>query len=448
MLANIAVIESRLLFVCNMDDYGKICKRLQICVYKKLDVRKKISVREDIPENYGGMIKMKRMVVLLFIVLLIVSSVAYFYRSSLSNTSQNNNAAESKAIVIGVLQDITGPTSTLGQMVEAGAKWGANEINVTGGIGGRPFQLITYDTKGDVNEAINAFTRAVTTDKVTAIIGPPVANIALAIAPISEQYDVPVVGFAMDVKCQIKGDNTPYKNMFAFQPNANQQGATMAQYAMKNGFNTYGVIYNEGNAYSVSLKDPFIATVVKGGGTVAEVVPYTTNDRDFKTLLGKIIAKNVDAIFVPNYTQDLILIVQQARALGFEGALICGLDACPPFNKLFGEDCDNVYFINNVDDTEPHLQEMIADVKAKTGIDATNKFFLGYDVVNIVAQIIDQVGDNPVKVCKAVKNLSGYKGLTGTITINSETHMPVDLEMVMFTYEGITPKILGRYSAE
>ncbi len=358
-----------------------------------------------------------------------------------------SSSAPTGDIVIGVLQDITGPTSTLGKMVEAGATWGVEEINANGGVNGRKIRLVTYDTKGDVNEAINAFTRAVTTDKVSAVIGPPVANIALAIAPISENYNVPVLGFALDTKCQLKADGTPYKNMFAFQPNANQQGAIMARYAMKNGFKSFGIIYNEGNAYSVSLKTPFAEAVTAEGGKVLQEVPYTANDKDFKTLLAKITAENVDAIFVPNYTQELILIAQQARAIGFEGALICGLDACPPFNNLFGEDADNIFFINNVDDTEPDLQAMIKAVKEKTGIDATNKFFLGYDVANILGKIVAEVGDDPAAIQKAVEQVSNYDGLTGSITIDPKTHMPVGLEMVMFTYEGTTPKMLERYSA-
>ncbi|NLV58329.1 MAG: ABC transporter substrate-binding protein [Clostridiales bacterium] len=356
--------------------------------------------------------------------------------------------AAEETINLGCLQDISGPTSSLGNMVTAGAQWAVDEINAAGGVGGKKINLIVYDTKGDVTEAINAYTRAVSSDNVSAIIGPPVANIALAIAPESENNDVPILGFAIDTKCQVKPDGTPYKNMFAFQPNAIQQATIMARYAMKNGFKKFGVIYNEGNAYSLSLQAPFIETVTADGGEVAKTVTYTANDKDFKTLLQPIVDAEVDAIFVPNYTQELILIAQQARALGYEGSLICGLDACPPFNTLFGEPCDGIYFINNVDGTEANLQAMIAAVKEKTGVDATNKFFLGYDVANILKGIFETVGTNPVDVRAAVENVTGYAGLTGNITIDPATHMPKGLEMVMFKYEDVTPIMLERYSAD
>ncbi|WP_312426890.1 ABC transporter substrate-binding protein [Lacrimispora sp.] len=354
-------------------------------------------------------------------------------------------------ILIGCLQDITGATSSLGQMVEAGAQWAVDEINENGGVNGKKLVMNTYDTKADVTEAINAYTKAVTSDKVSIIVGPPVANIALAIKETSEQYEVPVMGLAMDPSAQLKADGTPYKNMFCFQPNAIQQGAIMAKYAMKNGFKTFGVIYNESNAYSLSLKDPFITTITENGGTVDEKqqVAYNANDTDFKTLLSPIVNANVDAIYAPNYTKDLVNIVTAARALGYEGAIICGLDACPPFNTMLGGSSDGVYCINNVDDTEPELQKMIAAVKEKTGVEATNKFFLGYDIVKVAVKCLEETGtDDPAALRTAIENVKDFNGLTGNISIDPKTHMTTGLDMVMFTYEGTTPKMLERFSAD
>src|SRR5665648_275279 len=89
--------------------------------------------------------------------------------SATTAVSLTTNAAAGEEVVIGCLQDITGPTSTLGKMVEVGAKWAIDEINANGTLKGKTIKMITYDTRGDVNEAINAFTRACTTDKVCAI---------------------------------------------------------------------------------------------------------------------------------------------------------------------------------------------------------------------------------------------------------------------------------------
>lgn len=190
---------------------------------------------------------MKKFLAIFLAVLMIVGMTACGSSQpeaeSPSETPQQEETAPEGDIVIGVLQDITGVTSTLGKMVQEGAQWAADEINAAGGINGRKVKLVTYDTKADVQEAINAYNRMTTTDKVSAIIGPPVANITIAIAPISEQYNVPVLHFAIDDRATIKDDGTPYKNMFLFQPSAKQQGAIMGKFAVEEqGLKKFGII--------------------------------------------------------------------------------------------------------------------------------------------------------------------------------------------------------------
>lgn len=398
---------------------------------------------------------MKKLLALLLAMVMLIGLAACGTSSAPASNSSASSSTAAPApgagdeIVIGCLQDVSGPTSTLGKMIEAGALWAVDEINAKGGIDGKKVKLVTYDTKADVQEAINAFTRMATTDKVSAIIGPPVANIGIAIAPITEQYSVPVLGFAIDNRATIKGDNTPYKNMFLFQPSANQQGAIMGTYSAKElGLKKAGIIFNQSNAYSVSLTEPFKNAFTSNGGEVVAEVSYQANDKDFKTMLNKLVAAGADCIYAPNYTQEAILITQQARAIGFEGKLIMGLDAAPPFAALAGPEANGIIYINNITETEPQIQGIQKAYKDKTGSDATNKFFLGYDVMNIIAKAIGEVGTDSAAIQKAVEGLKDYQGLTGKITINPSTHQTEGLEMVMHEIADQQPKMLKRYTAE
>ena len=346
-----------------------------------------------------------------------------------SSTGAAEPAAEGGEIVIGCLQDITGATSALGMSVQAGAQAAVDEINAAGGIGGKTVVMKTYDTKGDVTEAVNAYITAVTVDNVSLIVGPPVANIANAIKETSEDYDVPVMGFALDPNCQLKEDGTPYKNMFCFQPSATTQGQIMASFAVKNDLKTFGIIYNQENSYSVSLLDPFIDQLAADGITVDDslVVAYGAADTDYKTLLQPIVSAGVDAIYCPNYTQQLVAIVTAATELGYEGKIGCGLDAAPSFNTTYT------------------TAEMAAAVEDK--VSAVNKYFLGYDVVMIAKQCIEEAGlDDAAALLSAIENVKDFKGLTGTVTIDPETHMPDGMGMFMYTYDNQTPVMLEEFA--
>ncbi len=376
------------------------------------------------------------------LVLIAIVFISYIGPSGMAS------AANKGEILIGCLQDTTGVTSILGKMIESGAKWAVDEINSQGGIKGRKVKLVSYDTKGEVQEAISAFTRMVTKDKVSAIIGPPVANIGIAIAPISEQYNVPVLGFAMDNRATIKGNGQPYKNMFLLQPSSDQQGDIMAHYAVREKqFKNFGIIYNQSNAYSLSLVEAFKRTL-KGlnGASIKAEVPYQANDKDFKTLLSKINSAKVDVIYAPNYPQELVLIVQQARAIGYDGPIICGLDAAPPFLDLTGPEANGVVYINNITDNDPKVQEISREYKEKNRNNPTNKFFLGYDVIGALTQIIGKVGDNPIKIQKAVENLKAYPGVTGDITINPKTHQTKGLSMYMHEIKDQKNTFIKKYS--
>ena len=69
--------------------------------------------------------------------------------------------APSNVIKIGFAGPLTGDTAQYGTAVEAGLKMKIEEINAAGGISGKKLELISQDTKGDVNESVNIFKKLI-----------------------------------------------------------------------------------------------------------------------------------------------------------------------------------------------------------------------------------------------------------------------------------------------
>lgn len=386
---------------------------------------------------------MKKFLVVMLALIMVLSLAAC------TNDGKTPAGGKDETIKIGILQDITGRTATLGKMVEAGVKYAVDEINAAGGIDGKKIETITRDTKGDVTEATNAFDLLCTQDKVSAIVGPPVANIGLAIAPKSEDYDVPLLGFAIDTATLQKPDGTTYKNMFLFQPSDQQQGTIMAKYTVEElGLKKIGLIFRDDNAYSVGLAGAFKKHIEGTDAEIVEQVQYTSSDTDFSTMLMKIKNAGAEVIFAPNYTQELITITEQLHAIGYTGRLVNGLDAAPPFASLVGDAANGVIYINNMTESDPKISGIMEAYKTKTGIDATNKFFLGYDVAYILEKAFNEVGADPVKVRDFVENLTGFEGLTGTITVDPKLHLVPGLEVYVHEIVDGKSVFLKKYSAE
>ena len=358
-------------------------------------------------------------------------------------------AAPAKEIIIGNLQDMSGPTSVWGNAVTRGAELAAEKINGQGGINGAKIRLISLDTKGDVQEAIKAFNRLVDQEKTVAVIGPPISNIGIGLAPIANAKKVAFVGSFVDPRATVGEDGKVHPSMFLIQPSAVQYGEIMASYAVeKLGLKKIAILYDQSNAYTVSLVAPFKKYAEAAGAKIVAEEVYSKTDRDYRTQLSKIKGSGADCVFAPNYIQGLVITAKQSKQLGLKLPFIGALDYAAPFASLVNdpEAANNIYFANNYSDSEPQLTEVRKAYRTKFNEDPINKVYLGYDKMLVIAEGIRKGGGaTPDKIIEGINKVTGLQGTTGVLTISPKNHQPVGLSMVMYYLDHGVYKDLGRY---
>ena len=355
-------------------------------------------------------------------------------------------------IVLGNLQDLSGPTSVLGNAVTRGAELAVDRVNAAGGFKGDKVKLVTVDTKGNVQEAIKAFNRLIDHDNAVAVLGPPVSNIGLAIAPMANEKKIAVVGSFIDPRVTVQENGEAQPSMFLIQPTSTQYAEIIASYALeKLGYKKFAVLYDQSNAFAVSMLKPFKAYIEKRGGTVVAEETYTKTDKDYRAQLNKIKSANADVLYIPNYTQDLVITVKQAKQIGLNLPMVSGLDAAPPFATLVGdpEAANNIYFANNFSDKEPQLTEVRNAYRAKFNEDPINKAYLGYDTVTVILKAIELGGGaTGPQIIAGLSKVKDVQGTTGVITISPKTHQPLGLSMVMYKIDAGKYQEIGRYVPE
>ena len=356
-----------------------------------------------------------------------------------------------KEIVIGNLQDISGPTSVWGNAVTRGAEIAVEKINAAGGVDGAMLKLITLDTKANVQEAIKAYNSLVSSQAV-AVVGPPVSNIGLALAPIANKAGVPLVGSFIDPRVTVGEDGKPQTAMFLMQPSSIQYSEIMAGYTVeKLGLKKVGVLYDQSNAFAVSLLKPYVEYVKKAGGQIVSEQIYTKGDKDYKTQLAKIKEAGADCLYFPNYIQDAVLAMKQRKQIGLNIPVIGGLDFAPPFASLVNdpEAADDIYLANNFSEKEPQLAEVWKIYKAKYNEDPVNKVFLGYDKILLIREGMKLGGGTAsAQIIAGLNKVKNLQATTGVLTISPETHQPTGLSMVMYKIEKGKYVELGRYVPE
>ncbi|MEA2842184.1 MAG: branched-chain amino acid transport system substrate-binding protein [Methylobacteriaceae bacterium] len=105
----------------------------------------------------------------------LLSGAAAF--ASLFLAAQAQAADPIKIAVIAEAQAIAGAS------IPQAAQLAADEINAKGGVDGRQIQIITYDNKSSSADSVRAFQRAVSDDKVNAVIASYISEVVLALEP-------------------------------------------------------------------------------------------------------------------------------------------------------------------------------------------------------------------------------------------------------------------------
>lgn len=94
-------------------------------------------------------------------------------------------------IRIGIIAPTTGGTALIGQQSVEGAQMAAEELNASGGIGGRPIEILAEDEAGQPSVGVAAMNKLIYNDKVDVILGADTSSVTLAAMGIAQKEGIP-----------------------------------------------------------------------------------------------------------------------------------------------------------------------------------------------------------------------------------------------------------------
>ena len=102
-----------------------------------------------------------------------------------------SSANAQQEILIGYHGPMTGPASWVGLGGRDGALLALDEINAAGGVNGRKIRMISYDDAAKPSEAEAVAKKMIESDKVFAILGGGVSNVAIVVGEEAHRAKVP-----------------------------------------------------------------------------------------------------------------------------------------------------------------------------------------------------------------------------------------------------------------
>ena len=218
--------------------------------------------------------------------------------SLLALAAQPARAAE--PIKIGVISE---EAAVAGASIARAAKMAADEINAKGGVDGRQVEIVTYDDHSSAADAVRAFQRAASQDKVNAVIVSYISEVVLAVEPWAGRLHMVTItpgAASNDISKHVHDDYAHLKYMFhgwltsAFIAQAICDAShdnLVEKLHMKT-----AVVMSEDAAWTTPLDVRYLECLPKAGLQVLDHIRFNPDTTDFTPIFNQIEAKHPDVI--------------------------------------------------------------------------------------------------------------------------------------------------------
>ena len=329
---------------------------------------------------------------------------------------------------IGGIFAITGPASFLGEPERNSMELLAEQINAGGGINGHLLELVIYDTEGDATKAVLNTNKLIEKDNVLAIVGPSRSGTTLAVMPIVEKAQVPLISCAASVKI-----TTPVKKWVFKTPQTDVMAvAKIYDYIKGQGVKKIAIL-TVSNAFGDSGRQQLLEQSADYGYEIVADESFGPQDTDMTPQLTKIRALKPQAIICWGTNPGPAVIAKNMRQLGIKIPLYQSHGvASKKFIELAGEAADGIILpagkilvAGALPDSDPQkqvLQKYIADYEAKYQVAVSGFGGYAWDGLQILAKALEKAGDDRAKIRDEIEKIDGYVGISGIFRFSPEDH--------------------------
>jgi branched-chain amino acid transport system substrate-binding protein len=216
-----------------------------------------------------------------------------------------------KPYKIGSFQSLSGAAALGGKTALVGLQMAVDRINKSGGINGRPVELLVVDDESKPDVGRRKIEKLVVEDEVDAHVGGFLSNICLACMPVFEEAKiVNMISVCLDTTL-----TTTKCNRYSFRVHdyAPAQAVAFAPYLNKLG-KKWHIAFAD-YSWGQSTRDAYAAEIKKAGGEVVGTTGIPLGTADMTPFLSKI-QGDFDGLFGIFFAKDGVTVGNQAYDLG------------------------------------------------------------------------------------------------------------------------------------
>lgn len=333
---------------------------------------------------------------------------------------------EAKVIKIATQSPLSGALSVIGSDIKSGSQLAIEQLSEPLTKLGFKVELAPFDDQANPDTGVANAKAIVSDPAVLGVVGHYNSGVMI---PSSEEYHAAQL-------CNVSPANTNPKVTERGYPEINRicgrddvQGAVGAQFAKSKGIKIAYVLHDK-TAYGQGIAEYFKKESETQGIKVAGFTG-TEEKANFDAILSPILSSKPDCIYFGGMFDQAAVLFKQARQKGFKGLCLSddGFDS-PDATKIGGDallEGAGTYFstVSGPAAAYPDTAKFVTDFKAKFGNNPQPFAAQSYDCTAILLKAIENAanangGKLPARdaICKAVRELQDFHGVTGTMTFN------------------------------
>ncbi|HYQ68559.1 ABC transporter substrate-binding protein [Actinophytocola sp.] len=325
----------------------------------------------------------------------------------------NTATSSDDPIRVGQIVSLTGNYSPLGGENKKSVELAVEKVNRDGGVlGGRKLELVVKDDKSQPDQSVLAF-NDLRGDDVSAVIGSPFSNSALATIPSVDRAKIPYLSLTPADE-QVKPLH-PY--VFVVPALASLYGERILQYFKATGVSTVAVAHDTKSSYAVAGFKGMQDKAAKYGVKIVASEEFQTDATEFGAVIGHVRSSGAQAFVVWATGAPAVALTKQYATAGVNVPLVLtGAQASKLFLDPVGAAAEGVTVASSIGLVGPELpdgeqknaiSELTTSFEKKYGYPPPQFAQDGYSGVKLLVAAIEKAGSaDPEKIRDALEGLS------------------------------------------
>ena len=298
-------------------------------------------------------------------------------------------------IVIGSIQDLSGPIAGFGKQIRFGMMLAVDEINEQGGLNGRKIKLIIEDSAYDPKKAVLAAQKLVNQDKIFMMVGHLGTAQNMAAMPV--QFEKNIINF-FPVTAAREMYEPFHKLKYAFAATYfDQMRIAVPKMVKEKNAKKVCTIYQDDD-FGLEVQRGAEAGLKTINMDLAEKTSYKRGATDFSSQVAKMQSSGCDLIVMGTIIRETIGTIGTARKLGYNPTFMASSAGYTDLiHKLGGAAMNGLYATMTVqhpylDDASKNVQFWASKYKTKFNEDPTVFSVYGYLIVDTFAKGLNKAG--------------------------------------------------------